>query len=78
MGAWFHYFLGTPQRAMRTFIAIVVIAVVAYPVILRTTVERLVAELGPVVSDLVGVLIQLFVIFLAYRILIAPILRRGK
>lgn len=85
MREWVRYFVGTPQRAMRTFIAITVIAVVIFPAILRVMAERFIAELGPLfaraattASQIIGPLVTLIVLLAALYILILPLLRKLK
>jgi len=85
MREWFRYFVGTPQRAMRTFIAIVVITFILFPAILRVVIERFIAELSPLfaraataTSQIIGPLFTLVILLLALYILVAPLLRRLK
>jgi len=66
MGNWFRYFLGTPQRALRTFIAAGLVAVVAKPGLLATAAERLVAELMP----LLGPALAIVIVFAGLRLIL--------
>lgn len=65
MGQWFCYFLGTPQRAVRTFTVVGLITVIAYPGLLRHAVEQLIVEVSP----LFGPLLTLAIIIWAFRLM---------
>jgi len=70
---WFRFFLGTPRRFLATMTAIGLITVMIFPSLLRTAVERLLAAINP----LIGPAVTLLIIFLAYRIILAPLVRGG-
>ena len=56
---WFRYFFGTPQRAVRTIIALGFLSVIILPGLLLMVVERFVTALMPLLGPALAVLIVL-------------------
>lgn len=54
---WFRYFFGTPQRAVRSLIALGLISVIIFPGLLLVMVERFVAALMPLLGPTLAVAI---------------------
>ena len=63
---WIRYFVGTPQRLVRSAVGLAILAVIFSPGLLRTVVERLLNELAP----LFGPLLTLAVVFVGIRIIL--------
>ena len=59
MNTWVRFFVGTPQRFLGTLAVIGMITVISFPGLLRTAVERLVAEITPVVGLALVILVML-------------------
>jgi hypothetical protein len=63
---WFRFFFGTPRRLVTTLGAIGLIVVMIFPGLLRMGVERLMAELAP----LLGPAITLLIVFAGIRMIL--------
>ena len=63
---WFRFFLGTPRRLVTTLGVVGLIVVMICPGLLRMAVERLMAELAP----LLGPAITLLIVFAGIRMII--------
>ena len=63
---WFRFFLGTPRRLVTTLGVIGLIVVMICPGLLRMAVERLMAELAP----LLGPAITILIVFAGIRMIL--------
>ena len=59
---WFRYFLGTPQRFVRTLVGLAIVAVLIDPTILSNTVSGLMAVVSPLIGPIVTIVIVWFAI----------------
>ena len=66
MSTWFRYFLGTPQRFVRTLIAAGIVLVMIKPELL----ERAVAGIFVAIQPLIGPAVTLAIVIYAIRIII--------
>jgi len=70
MNEWFRFFLGSPERFLRTTIGLCIIAVLVKPSILVDAVNHVFIAIQPLIGPLITIAIVLYGIKL--------ILRRGK
>ena len=63
---WFRFFLGTPRRLVTTLGVVGLIVVMICPGLLRMAVERLMAELAP----LLGPAITILIVFAGIRMIL--------
>ena len=73
MRAWITFFVGTPQRFLYTLLGISLLTVLVWPGLLRMAVERLVAELSPLLAPV----LTIFVIFIGLRVMFGGRARGG-
>lgn len=59
MGRWIRYFIGSPERFMRTVVVFGLIAVILNPGMLRVAAGRLINELSPLLGPALTILIVL-------------------
>lgn len=62
MNNWIRFFLGTPQRFLRTGVAVGLVVVMINPGLLQTAFTRLVAELSPVIGQVIMIAVVWFAI----------------
>ena len=62
VGTWVRYFIGTPQRFMRTALVVGLIIVVIKPGLLALACTRLMAEIGPVLGPAIQLAIVIAVL----------------
>ena len=66
MNQWFRYFLGTPQRFLRSFVVVGLIVVILNPGLLALAVNRFLGEMNP----LIGPLLQIGIVVAGIRIIL--------
>ncbi len=59
MGRWVRYFIGTPERFMRTVVVFGLIIVILNPGLLASAANQLIAELSPLLGPALTILIVL-------------------
>lgn len=66
MGNWIRFFIGTPQRFLRTLIGVGLIVVLLKPGLLGLAVNRFLQETGP----LMGPILTVVIVFAGLRIIL--------
>ena len=66
IGSYLHFFIGTPKRLMTTMLCIALVTVMVNPGLLQLAVNRLLAELAP----LLGPALTLIIVFAGLRTIV--------
>ena len=67
MGKWFRFFIGTPQRFLATAAAVGLVTVMLKPGLLQEAVNRLLAEIGPLLGPVAQLAIVIGVLWFMLR-----------
>jgi len=80
MRRWIRFFLGNPRRASVTLISLMLLGAIHYfaPGTLSVIANGVVRELSPLLNTIFYYGVVFFFIFLGFRLMFKPFLKKGK